>query len=573
MLTLCWAIVIGFDLLNVTLTTNLAVGILASLALVCRFLEWQANDSEENTHETGSISKLMADVSPVAGMVAHLMAGIALMMSLSQLVYHLDSEYVGWDFFLSTGLVFCSFVVGLCSRPHVETLQQATYLSKFRAKYLCTGALLTLGGQLLAANELLSLVSNAGILTLLLLVPMAAFVLASVGRKLPYKNDLLWSATLVSSLIVFVSFAFLSINTLSGGGQNMAIFYGLASALYAGVALQNGKTLASSFSAVLACLSVWQGVEFFELGFAIPLFVVSLAGFAVVAITRLSNKFGFARMGQLLVVLGNAAGGLLVANRLAADEVSFTLLAMLLGQVVLAFLTNWLLSTDWTNGTSNESGNEGADEQANGFEQPAKSTVLIVMGVVGLLLAGLTLNNLSDLTGWQRFELLVTSAGAFMLVAGHIGWYREGDPKLGEFSAKPNAIVDLNLWVGSFFATLPCTLSLLSMRLWSDAGAVESLVHETGALLVGLLLLGTGVLCRLRSTTLMGGATVTLYLVSLVALIHVPDQLQNVAVYLMVGGGLFFGTAVMLSVYRDRLLAVTEQVREREGVFSVLRWR
>jgi hypothetical protein len=41
----------------------------------------------------------------------------------------------------------------------------------------------------------------------------------------------------------------------------------------------------------------------------------------------------------------------------------------------------------------------------------------------------------------------------------------------------------------------------------------------------------------------------------------------------MAGGGVIFGAGLLLSVYRDRLLALPEQVKRRQGVFRVLNWR
>jgi hypothetical protein len=35
----------------------------------------------------------------------------------------------------------------------------------------------------------------------------------------------------------------------------------------------------------------------------------------------------------------------------------------------------------------------------------------------------------------------------------------------------------------------------------------------------------------------------------------------------------FFGAGLLLSLYRDRLLALPEWIKRREGVFRVLTWR
>jgi hypothetical protein len=80
-------------------------------------------------------------------------------------------------------------------------------------------------------------------------------------------------------------------------------------------------------------------------------------------------------------------------------------------------------------------------------------------------------------------------------------------------------------------------------------------------------------MCRIRWSTLTGAASLVIYVLSLVLLVRLPDQLQTTAIYMMVGGGAFFATAVLLSIYRDRLLALPQKVKSGEGVFEVLTWR
>ncbi len=166
--------------------------------------------------------------------------------------------------------------------------------------------------------------------------------------------------------------------------------------------------------------------------------------------------------------------------------------------------------------------------------------------------------------------MFATAIGAGLLSFGHLGWRREVDA--ADTKTPRASLVDEQLWFGSLLAMVPLTLGLVGVRL--DGGSLGwTALHEIGVLLVGLLLLSSGVLCRLRATTLTGGAALGMYLLSLVMLIDVPDQLQTVAVYLMAGGGALFAIAVLLSVYRDRLLALPGRIREGEGVFAVLKWR
>ncbi len=252
------------------------------------------------------------------------------------------------------------------------------------------------------------------------------------------------------------------------------------------------------------------------------------------------------RIGAVLVPLAGAAGSLLATTRLVAGETTWTLLAMLVVQVVAAAGAAWSASA--TRGRA-----------------LFVSTLVLQLG-----LAALTLNALSSLTIWQRSELFATAAGAVLLTFGHLGWRREVDA--ADTKAQRTSLVDEQLWFGSLLATIPLALGLISVRLHGGSLGWIAL-HEIGVLSVGLLLLSSGLLCRLRSTTLSGAAVLGLYLLSLVTLIDVPDQLQSVAVYLMAGGGVLFASAVLLSIYRDRLLALPGRIREGEGVFAVLKWR
>jgi hypothetical protein len=39
------------------------------------------------------------------------------------------------------------------------------------------------------------------------------------------------------------------------------------------------------------------------------------------------------------------------------------------------------------------------------------------------------------------------------------------------------------------------------------------------------------------------------------------------------GGGSIFLIGLLLSVYRDRLLALPQKIKQRQGIFQVLSWR
>ena len=42
---------------------------------------------------------------------------------------------------------------------------------------------------------------------------------------------------------------------------------------------------------------------------------------------------------------------------------------------------------------------------------------------------------------------------------------------------------------------------------------------------------------------------------------------------MMFGGGAFFAIALVLSLYRDFILALPEYIKRRDGIFRVLNWK
>ena len=128
--------------------------------------------------------------------------------------------------------------------------------------------------------------------------------------------------------------------------------------------------------------------------------------------------------------------------------------------------------------------------------------------------------------------------------------------------------------VGALLATLPLIAAVLLQRANSATDwTTLRMINELGMLAMALLLVGTGTLLKLRAPTICGGFTMVVYLVSLLFFVRLPEKLQTVAVYMMLGGGAFFVTALLLSIYRDYVLALPEYIKRRNGIFSVLNWK
>jgi NADH:ubiquinone oxidoreductase subunit K len=144
-----------------------------------------------------------------------------------------------------------------------------------------------------------------------------------------------------------------------------------------------------------------------------------------------------------------------------------------------------------------------------------------------------------------------------------VGWYREHE--------RQEDMVSFNLGCGALLVAVPLAIAVLLHR--SERVPEFSTLNELGMLAAGVLLLASGFMFQIRSTTLAGAGLLAIYLVTLVLYVNKIEGVQTAAIWMSIGGGVIFGTGILLSVYRDRLLTLPDQVKRREGVFRVLRWR
>ncbi|MFM9964792.1 MAG: hypothetical protein ACKV2Q_26595 [Planctomycetaceae bacterium] len=174
----------------------------------------------------------------------------------------------------------------------------------------------------------------------------------------------------------------------------------------------------------------------------------------------------------------------------------------------------------------------------------------------------LGLHQLINLNGWQQVELFSVLVGLLLLAVGHLGWYRE------QGRETDSDLVSTSLFFGSLLAVVPLSIAACIHR-WNPPIVM---VDEAGFLFVSVLLLGTGLVFRLKSTTLVGSVSTVLYFITL--LIFVPwAKLDTVAILIIVGGGTLFGTGLVLAFFRDSLLTLPERIKNRQGIFKVLNWR
>ncbi|MEM9354016.1 MAG: hypothetical protein AAGA92_13460 [Planctomycetota bacterium] len=376
------------------------------------------------------------------------------------------------------------------------------------------------------------------------LVPLA---MAGWARYRNHSGESPWyGAAGVGATLLLVIGCFAAV---FGSGENLNLLMGFAFAATAAThglsAMATRRRTTMALSAIGSCLAVWELL--LALGFSMahaPIVATTAIGLLCLGLARTKRFARLAFAGQACVTVSAAGAVLLTLARVISGEVAAGLIWLLAVQS-LAAVGAVLLSreADWRRHFS----------------------VMAGMQAVALLIA---LNSVTPLNFLQRAEMLVAAIGAVLLAVGHIGWSKEAEED------QLNHGVSLNLGVGSLMVSVPACIALLAIRFF-DAGSSVAWVtaHEVGVLLVGLALLGSGVLCRIRWTTLCGAGTLTCYVLSLAALLRLPEQLQSTAVYMMAGGGAFFAAAVLLSVYRDRILSIPDRARSGEGVFRVLKWR
>ena len=166
----------------------------------------------------------------------------------------------------------------------------------------------------------------------------------------------------------------------------------------------------------------------------------------------------------------------------------------------------------------------------------------------------LTLDVLIDLSLWQKVEIFCVSVGILLVVASYIGRFRET-------TDSENDIVTVGLWLGSMMVTLPLLAATIYGRL---PGHEISGIEELVLIAATLFMLVTGYSWHIKSTTFFGGVGLVFYLILVVASLGWRAQVAT-GVYLAVGGGLVFAGGIALCVFREKLLALPDQIAASEG--------
>jgi hypothetical protein len=161
----------------------------------------------------------------------------------------------------------------------------------------------------------------------------------------------------------------------------------------------------------------------------------------------------------------------------------------------------------------------------------------------------LTFNVLINLTIWQKLEIFCVVLGIVLIVASYIGRFLE-------IQSVSDDSVTMGLSLGSLLVAVPLISAVCYYRF--HVGAVHW-PEELAIVILTIMMLVTGFSWKVKSTTLVGGGTLFLYLLIIIGQLAYQPQVAT-GVYLAIGGGLVFLMGVCLSMYRDVLLQLPDRL-------------
>lgn len=532
--TLLWALILILQLLHIELGMDALIAVLALAALTVNIAQATVFRESRYTRAIPILGALLPLLAVALGLLVYVRAISSNLKGVWQ------GEAPTWNYVGAMLLtaVSCRFGAFLYRRNQ----------PKLAAVYFFATAAATLVA-VTAFLAVLGLNSWQDHAPVLMVIPILYLSAARLYHGRPEEQPLLWvshTATivmLVSSLASTV--AGFSVVKEQALNLALALFFAEATVFYALATAFYRQVWTIHLAAAMACGALWQVLTYFGVAAEFYTLTFALVGLGLLLFYRFAVLERFAAMpladaafqsANTLLSLSFVAAILLGLSRLATKQIDWSLVRLFAELTVISLLALALVRhAAWR-----------------------RWYVVTTLSQAALTFLGVTV--LSELSLWQKLEIFSVAVGLLLLVAGHIGWYREQE--------RENDLVSVSLLLGSLLVGVPLAVATLIDRSHDHF----IVLNEFGFLAVAILLLTTGFLFQLKTTTLNGAALTALYFVTL--LIYVPwSRLNAVAIFLTVGGGTLFGLGLLLSVYRDRLLTLPDRVKRREGMFRVLTWR
>lgn len=543
-LTLLWALLLIVRLLRLELDISILIIALSLLAVIM------------NVVQATTLGKLEAmRALPVHGA---LLSAVAIVMGLHVYLRSLLPNLREVAFDQPWWTVLAMLVAALSCRLSAYLYRQ-TWPQLSWYYFFATAAATLVGSVALLAGLGLTLWEQSA--PLLMVIPIAYIVTARFYRGKAAEQPVLWCAHLATLVMIISSLActFESLERLLTMNKEqeslrlnltLSLFFAEAMVFYVLSAVFFQHRADIHLATAMACAALWQLLTWFQVTAEYYTLAFALVGMGLLVAYRFSLVEKMAKTlfisGNTLLTVSLGAAIFIGLSRIATQHVQWLFVGLCVTLGVLSLLAMVAV-------------------QHAGWQR-----WYLVSAIAQALLTFLAFNVLSELSAWQKLEIFSVAAGLVLLLAAHLGWYREQE--------RHSDLVTLSLYLGSILAALPIAIATIYYRLnvsYHDTPPqliVFLWLNEVGFLTLSVLLLITGILFRLQSTTLVGGFHVALYFLTLPILIE-WRELNVVAILITVGGGLLFAVGLLLSVYRERLLALPEKIKNRQGIFKVMTWR
>lgn len=467
-----------------------------------------------------------------------------------------------WSYETGWQLVLAMAVVAVCNRVAAWLYQEES--PGWASAYLAfTAAALMIGA--VALLRVIGVVEWTVQAPIMMLIPLLYLGASHLWRGRQPERPLYWvsqAATAVILAHVFVA----TLKSLAGmtpvRGESLNLILGVvfleAAAFYLLAAVLRKRSANIYFASAAACGAVWQFLAYFNVPGEWCALIYSAIGLALLATSRslgIERKSVWREDGSPAGVLHGrgwpafqcATGILLIAFLSAFLQGAGRIIA---GGVEWLELTSLVI-------TACTAGAAALLSPAGGWRRIYTVAAVALGG-----LAFLTLNEFVALSAWEKLELFCIVVGLMLLAAGHVERFRSE-------SAVPNSDLTLvALWMGAALATLPLLVDVIYHRS-TDGTALRS---ELALVTISGLLLAAGLGWKTKATTFFGGGTLAIYLVVLFGSLLYRPQV-TVGAYLAIGGGAMFLVALLLSMYRERLLSLPDRIAARRGIFQVIDWR
>lgn len=530
--------------------------VLAGVAVAANLGQRRLTEGNERiSYVVGQLSTVISTLPLLIGWILHLRATSS-------------AEYLGGA--RSTDWLYVVAMLGVAIGARLSAWAYRNTSGGLEARYffLSAGAVILAAAGLLRQFDLLEWGSQA---PLLILVPIAYIIGARVWRGRSPEQPLGLVAHTAAAIILGHVF-FSSVDVVRSildpvHGETANILLGIvfveAAVFYTLAGLFRRRSVNAWFAAAAACGAVWQFLGYFSIPTPYYAMLYSVLGLVLLATARslgLAPADVYHVSGQQVKQL-RGRGLTAYQSGTAILTVAFVAAGLQGLSTFLAGNATWLSNSGLLL-TMLASLAAACLIPPHGSRRFYLATSIALSGLLFVTVGKELIENMSL---WRQVELFSVVIGLASLIGSHVARFKESDDV-------PNETVGFGLFLGSALSVLPLSIAVFHGRFVADTNALQPTFDDFAVLGVSIVMLMTGLSWKLRSTTLFGGGSLLLTLIMLITSLAY-HALAGIGAFLAIGGATLFVFGIVLSVYREKLLAIPDQFTNREGVFRVMNWK